>query len=98
MNYERENAMRHNDPGLWERDEMGRKFRRVAPGCIEYAPTVTTSYGTFEEGNMPVQEEAREPKRPKTWVNARSVIHAPRRVQIHRERVRDRNGRPSGHW
>lgn len=59
--------MRHNDPGLWERDEMGRKFRRVAPGCIEYAPTVTTSYGTFEVGNMPVLKAAREPERPKTW-------------------------------
>lgn len=29
----------------WERDSMGRKFRRVGKGCIEYAPTISLAGG-----------------------------------------------------
>ena len=39
MRYEEENT------GEWERDSMGRKFRRVGKGCIEYAPTITLAGG-----------------------------------------------------
>lgn len=39
--------MRYEDetPIEWERDSMGRKFRRVGKGCIEYAPTITLAGG-----------------------------------------------------
>ena len=36
------------DPGPWEVDENGKRFRRVGPGCIEYPMTITTTYGEFE--------------------------------------------------
>ena len=36
---------RDETPIAWERDSMGRKFRRVGKGCIEYAPTITLAGG-----------------------------------------------------
>ena len=36
---------RDETPIEWERDSMGRKFRRVGKGCIEYAPTITLAGG-----------------------------------------------------
>ena len=44
--------MSNIEPGSWERDELGRKFRRVG-NSIEYAPTITTTYGEFEVGHVP---------------------------------------------
>ena len=54
------------EPGEWERDEHGRRFRRVG-ASIEYAPTITTSYGEFEMGNVPPPPKIVEAERPKTW-------------------------------
>ena len=57
--------MSNIEPGSWERDELGRKFRRVG-NSIEYAPTITTSYGIFPMGEVP-EPKATEAKKPKTW-------------------------------
>lgn len=58
--------MSNIEPGSWERDELGRKFRRVG-NSIEYAPTITTTYGEFEVGHVPPPPKIVEEKRPKTW-------------------------------
>lgn len=50
---------------IWETDERGRKFRRVGTS-IEYAPTITTSYGVFPMGEVPEPREVKE-KKPKEW-------------------------------
>lgn len=57
--------MSNIEPGSWERDELGRKFRRVGTS-IEYAPTITTSYGIFPMGEVPKPREVKE-KKPKEW-------------------------------
>ena len=36
---------RDETPIEWERDSMGRKFRRIGKGCIEYAPTISLAGG-----------------------------------------------------
>lgn len=59
------NRQQDNQPGPWERDELGRKFRRVG-NSIEYAPTITTSYGIFPMGEVP-EPKATEAPKPKTW-------------------------------
>lgn len=59
------NRQQDNQPGPWERDELGRKFRRVG-NTIEYAPTITTSYGIFPMGEVPKPREVKE-KKPKEW-------------------------------
>lgn len=53
------------ETGEWEVDERGRHFRRVG-NSIEYAPTITTSYGIFPMGEVP-EPKATEAKKPKTW-------------------------------
>ena len=45
------------DPGPWEVDENGKRFRRVGPGCIEYPMTITTTYGEFEVDKVPPPPE-----------------------------------------
>lgn len=52
------------ETGEWEVDEQGRHFRRVG-NSIEYAPTITTSYGIFPMGEVP-EPKATEAKKPKT--------------------------------
>ena len=54
------------EPGEWEVDERGKHFRRVG-NSIEYAPTITTTYGEFEVGHVPQPPKVVEGKRPKTW-------------------------------
>lgn len=49
----------------WETDERGRKFRRVGTS-IEYAPTISTPYGTFPMGEIP-EPKATEAPKPKAW-------------------------------
>lgn len=53
------------ETGEWEVDEQGRHFRRVG-NSIEYAPTITTSYGEFEIGFVPQPPKVVEGKRPQT--------------------------------
>lgn len=60
--------MSNYEPGPWELDEQGRRFRHIGPGCIEYPMTVVTSYGEFEAGNVPTPKIRTEEK-PKTWGN-----------------------------
>ena len=55
------------DPGPWEVDENGKRFRRVGPGSIEYPMTITTTYGEFEVDKVPPPPEDKEPPRPKSW-------------------------------
>jgi len=57
--------MKQIEPEHWEIDEHGRKFRRVGRAAIEYAPTITTSYGEFEVGNAPPVQKITEDNRPK---------------------------------
>ena len=54
--------MSNYEPGPWELDEQGRRFRHIGPGCIEYPMTVVTSYGEFEAGNVPTPEIRTEEK------------------------------------
>ncbi len=54
------------EPGEWEVDERGKRFRRVG-NSIEYAPTITTTYGEFEVGHVPQPPKIVEAKRPQTW-------------------------------
>ena len=74
------NRQQDNQPGPWERDELGRKFRRVG-NTIEYAPTITTSYGIFPMGEVPKPREVKE-KKPKEWgkcpFNSRCTQHCAR--------------------
>lgn len=60
--------MSNYEPGPWELDEQGRRFRHIGLGCIEYPMTVVTSYGEFEAGNVPTPKIRTEEK-PKTWGN-----------------------------
>ena len=57
------------DPGPWEVDENGKRFRRVGPGCIEYPMTITTTYGEFEVDKVPPPPEDKEPPRPKRYTD-----------------------------
>ena len=52
------------EPGEWEVDERGRHFRRVG-NSIEYAPTITTTYGEFEVGSVPTPKNIITAERPK---------------------------------
>lgn len=52
------------EPGEWEVDERGRHFRRVG-NSIEYAPTITTTYGEFEVGSVPTSKNIITAERPK---------------------------------
>lgn len=54
------------ETGELEVDEQGRHFRRVG-NSIEYAPTITTTYGEFEMGSVPPPPKIVEAERPKTW-------------------------------
>lgn len=57
---------RENELGEWEIDERGKRFRRVG-SCIEYAPTIVTSYGEFEVGSVPPPPKEIEVNQPKSW-------------------------------
>ena len=59
--------MSNIEPGSWETDEKGRRFRRVGPGCIEYPMTVSTPYGEFEVGHVPIPQRIAEPDRLQSW-------------------------------
>ena len=52
------------ETGEWEVDERGRRFRRVG-NSIEYAPTITTTYGEFEVGSVPTPKNIITAERPK---------------------------------
>lgn len=39
------------EPGEWEVDSSGKRFRRVG-GCIEYEPTILTSHGTLTQRQL----------------------------------------------
>lgn len=39
-------------PGPWEVDDLGRRFRRIGPGMVEYATKVTTTFGTFDQDEL----------------------------------------------
>lgn len=39
------------EPGEWEVDSNGKRFRRVG-GCIEYEPTILTSHGTLTQRQL----------------------------------------------
>ena len=41
------------EPGEWQYDEQGRKFRIVGKNTREYAPTIDTSFGTFYMDDLP---------------------------------------------
>ena len=56
------------DPGPWEVDENGKRFRRVGPGCIEYPMTITTTYGEFEVDKVPPPPEDKEPLPPRVAI------------------------------
>lgn len=39
------------EPGEWQRDSSGKRFRRVGR-CIEYEPTILTSHGTLTQAQL----------------------------------------------
>ena len=61
------------EPGEWKVDEHGKKYRQVAPGCIEYAPTITIdgvevettpeALEAFHAGNRAAMERQRAEQR-----------------------------------
>lgn len=55
------------EPGPWEIDEHGRRFRRIGNGNIEYMTTITTTYGEFEIDSVPPPPKIVETERPKSW-------------------------------
>ena len=65
------------DPGPWEVDENGKRFRRVGPGCIEYPMTITTTYGEFEVDKVPPPPEDKEPPRPRAGETALLIPSVP---------------------
>ena len=67
-----EQMQRDETPIEWERDSMGRKFRRVGKGCIEYAPTITLA------GGIEIYEDELEDfhKRQKEAEERRKTQHA----------------------
>lgn len=79
MRYEEENT------GEWERDSMGRKFRRVGKGCIEYAPTISLAGGIeiyedelsdYHKRQKAAEEEQRK-KQAEAFKNAPPVRSCP---------------------
>lgn len=56
-------------PGEWEIDRDGRRFRYDGR-CIEYEPTITTSFGTLTQRQLH-EMNAREKKEEQTFVPAR---------------------------
>ena len=76
---------RDETPIAWERDSMGRKFRRVGKGCIEYAPTITLAGGVeiyedelsdYHKRQKAAEEEQRK-KQAEAFKNAPPVRSCP---------------------
>ena len=47
------------EPGEWQTDETGRRFRKLGEGCIEYEPTITVDGIEIPQSELAAYHERR---------------------------------------
>lgn len=61
-------------PGEWQYDSLGRKYRKIGKGCIEYAPTIQTTAGTVYLDELEEHNKRRKEHTEKRIQEAREAI------------------------
>lgn len=61
-------------PGEWKYDSLGRKYREIGKGCIEYAPTIQTTAGTVYLDELEEHNKRRKEHTEKRIQEAREAV------------------------
>ena len=67
------------DPGEWEVDERGRRYRELGKGCIEFEPTVSINGLEIPQSELPAYNAARraaQERAAKNTAAAENAVHS----------------------